>query len=511
VAQVIQAAVNNKDLVPNRGEYSWIEFSKLRHPGESRYRMHTSSLTRVLKTDSMVEVIRHGGDRGDQLRAGAVWRPPPEKRGAQFHRALVEGRTSSLRRLAGSRSREIQYHRWLRNERVSVAELGATAGARTGEHAAGRDVVVIHDTSGVTLGGSELRAAGFGPVGRGGATRGILVHPAIAVDAVTGGLLGLVDIKVWNRVGGRRQKDRRRKFEKKESYRWLAELEIAEQRLSQARSLTAVMDAEADIYELFALRPQRVHVLTRSARDRKLVSGASLRKTVKALPPAGDIVRVIPAAPGRKERIATLELRFGAVEIKAPEGLPKAMAKSLVLHALDVREVNAPARIKPVRWLLLTSHPINDLRRAGEIVDLYRSRWWIEQFFRTLKSAAFHIEESELGDPQAFMNFAGLASVAAVTVMQLVKARDGGSGQTIEDCFEPEDKPLLEALSKRLEGRTARQKNPHPPDDLAFASWVIARLGGWTGYYGKPGPQVMSHGLNRFHAIKLGAQVAKDV
>ena len=165
----------------------------------------------------------------------------------------------------------------------------------------------------------------------------------------------------------------------------------------------------------------------------------------------------------------------------------------------------------PIHWLLLTSHEVNEAARAIEIVDLYKSRWWIEQLFRTLKSAGFRIEDSELGDPQAFINFAGLATIAAVTVMQLVKARDGGSGQMIADCFEADDKPLLQALSKRLEGKTARQKNPHPPDDLAFASWVIARLGGWTGYYGKPGPEVMRHGLDRFHAIKLGAQVAKDV
>jgi len=237
------------------------------------------------------------------------------------------------------------------------------------------------------------------------------------VDGATGGLLGAVDIRAWNRSEGRRQTDRRRKFAEKESYRWLAGLETAAQRLSQARSLTAVMDAESDIYELFAL----------------------------------------------------------------------------------------------IHWLLLTSHEVNEAARAIEIVDLYKSRWWIEQLFRTLKSAGFRIEDSELGDPQAFINFAGLATIAAVTVMQLVKARDGGSGQMIADCFEADDKPLLQALSKRLEGKTARQKNPHPPDDLAFASWVIARLGGWTGYYGKPGPEVMRHGLDRFHAIKLGAQVAKDV
>jgi len=459
----------------------------------------------------MVGLIRHGGDYGDKLRSGAVWRPPPGKRGAEFHRALVEGKACSIRRLAGKRSREMQFHRFLRNKRVSVMEMAATVGTRTGERAAGRDVVVIHDTSEIALGGSELRAAGFGPVGRGGATRGVLIHPMIAVDGASGGLLGLVDVKVWNRIGGRRQKDRRRTFEKKESYRWLGEIEVAAERLGQARSLTAIMDAESDIYEVFALRPQRVEALTRSARDRKLMNGGSLYAAVETFPVAGQIVRVIPAAPGRKERTATLELRFAPVEIKAPEGLPKDMPGSLVLHALDVREVNAPAGITPIHWLLLTSHVVTKLKRAGEIVDLYRSRWWIEQLFRTLKSAGFHIEESELGEPNAFMNFAGLATIAAVTVMQLVKARDGGSGQAIEDCFEPEDKPLLQALSKRLEGKTARQKNPHSHNDLAFASWVIARLGGWTGYYGKPGPEIMSHGLARFHAIKFGTLVAKDV
>lgn len=125
--------------------------------------------------------------------------------------------------------------------------------------------------------------------------------------------------------------------------------------------------------------------------------------------------------------------------------------------------------------------------------------------------AGFDIEEAEIENPKAFVTFTGLAVIAAVSVMQLVKARGGGSGQAHEDCFEPGDKPLIAALSRKLAGKTGKQKNPHPPDDLAFASWVIARLGGWTGYYGKPGPAVMRDGLDRFHAIKLGAEIAKDV
>ena len=68
----------------------------------------------------------------------------------------------------------------------------------------------------------------------------------------------------------------------------------------------------------------------------------------------------------------------------------------------------------------------------------------------------------------------------------------------------PADQPILEAVSARLEGKTAKQKNPHPKGSLAFAAWVIGRLGGWTGYYGKPGPLVMRRGLDDFQRIKYG-------
>jgi hypothetical protein len=75
--------------------------------------------------------------------------------------------------------------------------------------------------------------------------------------------------------------------------------------------------------------------------------------------------------------------------------------------------------------------------------------------------------------------------------MQLVQGRDGQGKRPLEDVFDLEDQPALEAVSASLEGTTAKQKNPHPKGSLAFAAWVCARLGGWTGYYGKSGPVVM--------------------
>jgi hypothetical protein len=58
--------------------------------------------------------------------------------------------------------------------------------------------------------------------------------------------------------------------------------------------------------------------------------------------------------------------------------------------------------------------------------------------------------------------------------------------------------------SPRSKATRFLQKNPHPKGSLAFAAWVIARLGGWTGYYGKPGPKVMRRGLEDFCKIKFG-------
>jgi hypothetical protein len=62
----------------------------------------------------------------------------------------------------------------------------------------------------------------------------------------------------------------------------------------------------------------------------------------------------------------------------------------------------------------------------------------------------------------------------------------------------------LEALVPTLEGKTERQKNPHPVASLARAGWVIARLGGWNCYYKPPGPITFRRGMEQFHAIHRG-------
>ena len=427
-----------------------------------------------------------------------------------MHAALVSRPGSCIRRLAGTRAREIQFTRFLRNGSVTASEMVAHAAERTAARAAGRDVVVIQDTSELALGGRRAKANGYGPVGKGGALRGLLLHAVLAVDAGTGGVLGLVDARVWNRKGGKVTDRRSRKTSNKESQRWLDGTMRAGEVLAGAAHLTGVSDRESDIYEHFARRPDNVHLIVRACQNRKIETDDAdqvnlLFSHVDGLPEQGRFGVRIPAAPGRKARTTELAVRFSRLVLRKPlHGAAADLPATIALTMVDVRETSTPQDGKPIHWRLLTMHAVTNLDGARRIVELYRMRWTIEEFFHTLKTAGFDIEAADIGDPKIMIKFVTAVTVAAVTVMQLVKARDGTTDQVLADAFDPADQPILEALSVQLEGKTARQKNPHPKGSLAFAGWVIGRLGGWTGYYGKPGPRVMRQGLDDFQRIKYG-------
>lgn len=90
--------------------------------------------------------------------------------------------------------------------------------------------------------------------------------------------------------------------------------------------------------------------------------------------------------------------------------------------------------------------------------------------------------------------------------MQLVQARDGRSAESAEIAFTPAEIDTLKALLPELEGKTALQKNPHPSKSLAWAAWIIAKLGGWDGYPKSkpPGPITFRHGLQYFQSVAHG-------
>jgi len=399
-----------------------------------------------------------------------------------------------VRRLGGSRAGEIRLTRLLRNEAFSCEEMLAEAAERTAERCVGRHVLAIQDTT-------VLRSEGGG---------GEYLHAVLALDAQDGAILGLIGGCFLQRKGGQRAARRSVPIEEKESFRWLEGADHAASVCAGAASVTVIADRESDIFEAFALRPERVELLVRAAHDRALSDGDALFARADAMPAMGCAELDLPARPGRRRRTAQLEIRFLPAKLARPKnGLRAGLPESVAVNVIDVREVNPPAGEAPIHWRLLTTHAVVSETNAWEIVELYRQRWAIEQLFRVLKSAGFDIEDVQIEEKAPRDRLITATLIAAVCIQQLVHARDGGPGtlRPLSDAFEPEDIPLIEACCADLEGKTERQKNPHPKGSLARAAWVCARLGGWTGYYGKPGPVVMLQGWLEFQAMKRGTNL----
>lgn len=418
-----------------------------------------------------------------------------------MHARLVQmgGRGLCVRRLGGSRAGEIRLTRFLRNQAVSCQDMLAEAAARTKQRCADRHVLTIQDTT-------VVRSAGGG---------GLYLHATLALDAEDDAILGLTQACFLTRTCGKKATRRARAVKDKESQRWLDGAQQSAEVCRTARRLTVVADRESDIFSAFACRPAGAALVVRAAHDRALADGGRLFAQADALRPAGRARLELPAKPGRKARTAQLELRFMAARVARPrngrvEGLPASVSVWLV----DVREVEVPAGETGLHWRLLSSDAVSDAAQALAVADLYRRRWAIEQLFRTLKSGGFDIEGVRVEDEAALCRLVMAALVAGVTIQQLVHARDGAAGhgrlRPVTDAFEAEDEALLKAFCARLEGKTERQKNPHPEGSLAYAAWVCARLGGWTGYYGKPGPKVMLQGWLHFQAAKSGLAAMAD-
>jgi hypothetical protein len=366
-------------------------------------------------------------------------------------------------------------------------------------------VLAIQDSSDIHFRTTEGHRRGLGEIGK-GVGRGLVLHAMLGVDAETRGLLGLVAGRIWTRAGRVTTPHEKRRLSDKESSKWLSTAEAAKPVLAAATMVTEVSDRESDIYAKWALVPEaNFHVLTRAMHDRSIEEGGKLSTAKLRAGGAADVE--LRERADRPKRIAHLVLRFGEVTLKRPsDTLEKDLPKTVPVRLVEVIEVGAPQGVEPITWRLLTTHKVEDAAKAWQVVSWYRARWTIEQFFRTLKQQGLQLEDSQVESAERLIKLTAIAARAAATIMQLVQARDGNSAQEAEIAFTPAEIDTLAALVPKLEGKTALQKNPHPPRSLAWAAWVIAKLGGWDGYPKSkpPGPITFRHGLQYFRSLAYG-------
>lgn len=402
--------------------------------------------------------------------------------------------------------------RFLRNAKVTEEEIFATAAQRAPARCAGRHVIAIQDTT-------SVKAPPRGGIG-------LRLHPTLLVDADDGAILGIAGAEFLEPGDGRSAQRRERTAEEKESARWLRGVHRAQAAAEGAARLTVIADRESDVFSCFADCPEGCGLVVRSAQNRSIVAREkggpkSLVGLVDALAPAGLMRVELPPTAGRKARTMTLELRVSPVELVRPPNKSRltpqekaraaagTLARTAPLTLVHAREIDPPDGADRAEWRLLTNEAVGDLADARRIVGLYRRRWAIEQVFRTMKTKGFDVEAVRMEDDRPRRVLVAATLVAAVTIQQMLHDRDGTAARPIEDAFDPDDVPALEAVCRRLEGDTKKQKNPHPRGSLAYAAWVCARLGDWDGYYGKPGPVVLVRGWRRFKGIKHGWTLAK--
>jgi len=435
-----------------------------------------------------------------------------EQVGARLFQRAVETGSLVLRRLGGDRNGEASIGNFLGSPHVTPAEILDSAARRTAAACHGRCIVAAQDTTEINFSGRHGKRRGLGPAGD-GKTPGFFVHAMVAIDADDEAVLGVVHAHIWTRPMQAATARRSRAIEDKESIRWIKATAAASDVLAGAAQLIVVGDREFDIYSQFARVPAGVDLIVRAAQNRKLADeDGCLFSAPSDWREFGTMEIHVPPSPGKTKRDARVTVKAGRVSIAKPRHSGAASdPASVMLTYVEVAEIDPPKGEDPIIWRLLTTLPVvgepDEFAAASDIVRLYRLRWRIEQVFRGMKSDGLCLEETQVQDAARLFNLAAIALTAAVRTSQLVDARDGGP-RPATDVADPQLIAAAEAIGPTLEGRTERQKNPHPLRSLAWLSWIVARLGGWNCYYKPPGPKTMRIGWNTLAAMATGYAVA---
>ena len=344
---------------------------------------------------------------------------------------------------------------------------------------------------------------GLGPL----ATRvegalGLWLHSTMAFSA-EGTPLGLLDVQCWTRDAGEFGKHHQRKqrpIEEKESYKWLRSFHqvAAAQRLCPNTQLVSVGDREADIYELFDLalaEPGGPKLLVRAEYNRLLADGQGpLWPSVARQPVAATEQLQLPRRGTQPARVAQMEIRFAEVQLQPPH--LKSHLPSLQLWAVLAQEIEAPAGVQPLRWMLLTTCAVTSAARALEKIHWYRLRWGIEVYHRTLKSGC-RIEQRQLGSADRIEACLAIDLVVAWRIYHLAKL-----GREVPDvpCTIFFEEFEWKALHTHL---TQTPVPPEKPPTLRQALRMVATLGGFLGRKsdGDPGTTTLWRGLQYLDAI----------
>lgn len=398
-------------------------------------------------------------------------------------------------------------YRFLRNEAVSMDGILSGHYEQTAERAAAEKVVLaLHDTSVFKF---EGQREGLGPAHGG---QGFYGHFTLLVTpGETRKPLGIIALQKWMRVEGGQKKKEKKSGQSMEAARWKKGAALAEERVAGRCSLIHVMDREGDSYDLWAaLIASGSRFVIRNSRNRVLEDGSLLidevaraKTVVKREVKLSRRTKSFPdkrkQAQSRDGRIARLALSARTVTISRPIQCSKELPPSLMINFVHVKEIGAEHGQEPVEWMLATTERIETAEDIERIVDIYRVRWVIEEYFKALKTGCDY-ENRQLESDQTLTNALAIFVPIAWQLL-LLRSLARRTGQaSAEEALTRAQIDVLVATSKG-----ELPKNP----TLQQALLAVAALGGHIKNNGQPGWLVLGRGFQFLLILEKGWKAAK--
>lgn len=441
-----------------------------------------------------------------------------EKRLVKLAPLLAEKPSASLPGALGEGAELEACYRLLNNDKATPQLMATPHFEETVARAAQRGLAIVaHDTTSFGFAGSRK---GLGPLLRQSGKKGFYAHASLCIGAdAEHEPLGLVAIHCWTRKGskkGKRSHKARQQDRTNESLRWPRQIEAAEKRLkAKDVRVVHVMDRESDSYEIFAkLQAKDRHFVCRATYNRVLseVEGGT-SKLFDALESAPAMLsRSVPLAPrkdnnrsasqrkihpSRRQRIAQLEIGAVSLTLRRPGPAPKKLPEQLPMNVVIVRETGTPPGEVPVEWILFTNEPIGTPEEVAAVVDTYRARWLIEEYFKALKTGCEY-QKLQLESYDALLRALVLYLPIAWHLLALRHL-----ARTQSD--EPATRVLTETQVDAL--RAVVSTVPAQPT-VREAMLGIAALGGHLKRNGEPGWLVIGRGLRELLQIEVGWRAA---
>jgi hypothetical protein len=403
-------------------------------------------------------------------------------------------------------------YRFLQNEKVTPHGILTPHYAATVRRAKEAGLVLCaHDTTELSY--SEGRER-LGRINDGG--NGFFAHVALTLRADEArsplGVIGLSTLV-------RHDAPRRNKHtdgippEERESYRWRELVDEVEDRLRGQAAVVHLLDSEADAYLLLEhMLTEGARFVVRATHKRKVTCEGEKRQPIEdALRSLeGVFERNVPLSSrpdpagakkrkrnlARDVRVARLSFAATSVTLHAPCG-KYATTKKIVVNVVHVRELDVPDGAEPVDWKLYTTEPIDTPEDIARIVDFYRARWRIEEFFKALKTGCA-IEKRQLESMETLSNALAIFLPIACDLLALRSIARADPERPARD--------VLPSLVLRLLQCHPRTKLA-PDATVRDAMLAVARFGGHIKNNGEPGWLVLGRGYEEVLMLAEGMEL----